>query len=163
LSPKPIISLGLILMVGLVTGCVPIRQLDLRSSNENSEKHESKSTVFQLDRVEKPIGKEDWKNEMEGIASWYGEDFNGHLTANGEVYDMYAFTAAHKTLPLGTTVKVTNLDNGMTTQVRINDRGPYVEGRVIDLSRTAARALNMREKGTTRVKLEVVSWPKDQP
>jgi rare lipoprotein A len=115
-----------------------------------------------LDRVEQPIGKDDWKQEMEGIASWYGEDFNGHLTANGEVYDMYAFTAAHKTLPLGTVVQVTNEDNGMTTQVRINDRGPYVTGRIIDLSRTAARALGMRDQGTAKVKLEVVSWPKGQ-
>lgn len=98
---------------------------------------------------------------MEGIASWYGEDFNGRLTANGEVYDMYKFTAAHKTLPLGTVVKVTNLDNGKTVEVRINDRGPYVQGRIIDLSRTAGRAIGMREAGTAKVKLEVVHWPDD--
>jgi rare lipoprotein A len=114
-----------------------------------------------MDRVEKPISKDDWKNEMEGYASWYGADFNGHLTANGEVYDMYAYTAAHKTLPLGTVVKVTNEENGMTTEVRINDRGPYVAGRVIDLSRTAGRAIGMREAGTAKVKLEVKQWPKD--
>jgi rare lipoprotein A (peptidoglycan hydrolase) len=100
-----------------------------------------------------------WKGELEGMASWYGLDFNGRLTASGEVYDMYEMTAAHKTLPLGTTVKVHNLDNGKTITVRINDRGPYVAGRVIDLSRKAARALGMRENGTAHVRLEVLSRP----
>ena len=160
MSPKKIFPAFLFFFAVLAVGCVPYRQLVVHDTHE-SPGH--KQAVYELDKVEKPIGKDDWKNEIEGIASWYGEDFNGHLTANGEVYDMYAFTAAHKTLPLGTVVKVTNLDNGMTTQVRINDRGPYVEGRIIDLSRTAARALGMREQGTTRVKLEVVSWPKDNP
>ncbi len=150
----------LLLCAGLAAGCVPYRQMIVRESHESTD---HKPVNYDLDRVEKPIGKDDWKNEMEGLASWYGEDFNGRLTANGEVYDMYAFTAAHKTLPLGTVVKVTNEENGMTTQVRINDRGPYVEGRIIDLSRTAARALNMREQGTAKVKLEVMSWPKDKP
>jgi rare lipoprotein A len=97
---------------------------------------------------------------MEGIASWYGEDFNGRLTASGEVYDMYAMTAAHKTLPLGTIVKVTNEENGKSVEVKINDRGPYVKGRVIDMSKTAGRAIGMREAGTAQVKIEVVRWPK---
>ena len=73
---------------------------------------------------------------------------------------MYQFTAAHKTLPLGTVVKVTNLENGQTAEVRVNDRGPYVKGRIIDLSRTAGRAIGMREKGTAKVKLEIIRWPK---
>ncbi len=149
----------LILSLSLLTvGCVPIRQQIYRESRGTSS---NKPVTFEMDRVEKPIGKDDWKNEMEGYASWYGADFNGHLTANGEVYDMYAYTAAHKTLPLGTVVKVTNEENGMTTEVRINDRGPYVAGRVIDLSRTAGRAIGMREVGTAKVKLEVKQWPKD--
>lgn len=100
-----------------------------------------------------------WEDEMEGLASWYGRDFNGHLTASGEVYDMYEMTAAHKTLPLQTVVKVHNLENGKTITVRINDRGPYVAGRVIDLSRKAARALGMRDDGTAKVRLEVLKWP----
>ena len=87
---------------------------------------------------------------MEGIASWYGEDFNGHLTSSGEVYDMYEYTAAHKTLPLGTVVRVINQENGMSTQVRINDRGPFVKERIIDLSRTAARVLATGEKHSVR-------------
>ncbi len=93
---------------------------------------------------------------MEGLASWYGQDFNGRLTSSGEVFDMYDMTAAHKTLPLQTVVRVHNLDNGKSVEVRINDRGPYVAGRIIDLSRKAARALGMRDVGTARVRLEIV-------
>ncbi len=98
---------------------------------------------------------------MEGIASWYGADFEGRLTSNGEIYDMYAFTAAHKTLPLGTVVKVNNLDNGKSVEVRINDRGPYVVGRVIDLTKADAEAIDMTKTGTAHVKLEIVKWPEN--
>ncbi len=91
-----------------------------------------------------------------GIASWYGEGFHGQLTANGEAYDMQAFTAAHRTLPLGTIVKVTNAGNGKLVHVRINDRGPYVDGRIIDLSFASARELAMVADGTAPVQLEVV-------
>jgi len=122
-------------------------------------KGEGMKTEFENPDDFKNADKDAWKDEMEGIASWYGEDFNGRLTANGEVYDMYKFTAAHKTLPLGTVVKVTNQENGKTVEVRINDRGPYVKGRIIDLSRTAGRAIGMREAGTAKVKLEIVRWP----
>ncbi len=89
-----------------------------------------------------------------GVASWYGEDFHGRKTANGEVYDMYAMTAAHRTLPFNTRVKVTNLDNGAKTEVRINDRGPFVPGRIIDLSRSGAKELGMLGPGTARVVVE---------
>ena len=75
-----------------------------------------------------------------GVASWYGPGFHGRRTANGEIYDQYELTAAHRTLPLGTRAMVTNLDNGRSVEVRINDRGPFVDGRVIDLSYGAARA-----------------------
>jgi len=93
------------------------------------------------------------------LASWYGSDFDGKLTANGEVYNMYDMTAAHKTLPLGTKVKVTNTQNGKTAEVRINDRGPYVKGRIIDLSKAAAQTLGI--DGTAPVKLEVTHWPEN--
>jgi len=92
-----------------------------------------------------------------GIASWYGPGFQGRLTANGEVYDMHGMTAAHKKLPFGTVVEVLNLDNGKSVQVRINDRGPFIRGRVIDLSRTAADAIEMLGPGTARVELFLVS------
>ena len=92
-----------------------------------------------------------------GIASYYADAHHGRRTANGERFDMHALTAAHRTLPFGTRVKVTNLDNGRSVVVRINDRGPYVEGRVIDLSQAAARELRFLDRGTTRVRLEVIS------
>ena len=149
------------LMVIFGGGCVPIRQYLSTGHAGEHPGGSATTTVFESPDDFKNLGKDAWKDEMEGIASWYGEDFNGRLTANGEVYDMYKFTAAHKTLPLGTVVKVTNLDNGKTVEVRINDRGPYVKGRIIDLSRTAGRAIDMREAGTAQVKLEVVHWPDD--
>lgn len=89
-------------------------------------------------------------------ASWYGPGFNGRRTANGERYDMHAMTAAHKTLPFGTKVRVTNVANGRSAIVRINDRGPFVRGREIDLSRGAAVAVGMLGAGVARVRLEIL-------
>ncbi len=94
--------------------------------------------------------------EVEGIASWYGEDFHGKKTASGEAYNMYDLTAAHRTLDFGSWVKVTNLDNGKEVVVRINDRGPFKKGRIIDLSLEAARRLDMISEGTAKVKLTVL-------
>ncbi len=92
-----------------------------------------------------------------GIASFYGRRFHGRLTANGERFNMRAMTAAHKTLPFGTMVRVTNPRNGRSVTVRINDRGPFIRGREIDLSRGAAEAIGMISRGHARVELEVVS------
>ncbi|MBF0282401.1 MAG: septal ring lytic transglycosylase RlpA family protein [Zetaproteobacteria bacterium] len=92
-----------------------------------------------------------------GIASWYGDEFNGRKTANGETFDMYALSAAHKTLPLPTLARVTNLDNGKSIVVRINDRGPFVKERLIDLSHAAANALGFLDIGTAHVRVEVIS------
>ena len=91
-----------------------------------------------------------------GVASWYGSYFQGKETASGEPYNMYDLTAAHPTLPLGTMVKVTNLHNGRSIVVKVNDRGPVVPGRIIDLSYNAARALNFKGRGLQRVRLDVV-------
>jgi rare lipoprotein A len=91
-----------------------------------------------------------------GTASWYGEQFQGKETASGELFDMRDFTAAHLTLPLGTFVRVTNLRNGRTVVVRINDRGPVIEGRIIDVSYNAARALDFKKRGLQKVRLDVV-------
>ncbi|HUJ81359.1 MAG TPA: septal ring lytic transglycosylase RlpA family protein [Candidatus Acidoferrales bacterium] len=93
----------------------------------------------------------------EGVASWYGIPFDGHRTSNGEIYDMHQFTAAHRTLPFGAVVRVTNLRNGKQTEVRINDRGPFVANRVIDLSLSAAQAIDMVGTGTAPVRLEMIS------
>jgi rare lipoprotein A len=94
-----------------------------------------------------------------GIASWYGPGFHGRTTANGETYDMEAMTAAHRTLAFNTVVRVDNLDNGRSIQVRINDRGPFVDGRIIDLSRRAARELDMLGAGIAQVRVTVVQTP----
>ena len=94
----------------------------------------------------------------DGIASWYGPDFHGKKTSNGETYSMYAHTAAHKTFPMNTIVRVTSMENGKSTVVRINDRGPFVTGRIIDLSNSAAKDIDMLHKGTARVRVEVIGF-----
>ena len=94
-----------------------------------------------------------------GMASWYGPGFDGHRTATGEVYNQEEMTAASTVIPLGSQVMVTNLDNGRAVQVRINDHGPYVKGRKIDLSHEAARALGILKPGTARVRIDVLSQP----
>jgi peptidoglycan lytic transglycosylase len=98
----------------------------------------------------------------QGVASWYGDPFNGRRTSNGEIYDMHAFTAAHRTLPFNAVVRVTNLRNGKQTEVRITDRGPFVANRVIDLSYSAAQAIDMVGPGTAPVRLEMVSGANPQ-
>lgn len=98
-----------------------------------------------------------------GIASWYGKDFHGKKTSNGERYNMYAMTAAHKTLPLGTRVRVRNLGNGKTVEVRINDRGPFIRGRIIDLSYTAAKKLAVVGPGTAKVEVVALGGTPPSP
>jgi rare lipoprotein A len=93
----------------------------------------------------------------EGNASWYGEPFNGRRASNGEIYDMYKLTAAHRTLPFETMVRVTNLSNGKSTTVRITDRGPFIENRIIDLSLAAAREIDSVGPGVVPVRVEVIS------
>ena len=97
-------------------------------------------------------------NIYRGIASWYGPNFHGKKTSNGEWYDMYAMTAAHKTLPMNTIVKVTNLLNGKSVIVRINDRGPFVKNRIIDLSYAAAKKIGVVSHGTAPVRLEILGF-----
>ena len=94
-----------------------------------------------------------------GTASWYGKDFHGKPTASGEIYNMYGYSAAHKTLPLGTRVRVTNLDNGRRIVVPVNDRGPFVGKRIIDMSYGAARHLGMVKEGLAKVRIEVIQTP----
>jgi len=94
----------------------------------------------------------------EGIASWYGRPYHGRKTASGEIYNMYGISAAHRTLPFGTKVRVHDLDNGREVVVPINDRGPFIEGRIIDLSYGAAKALHMNIAGIARVKLEILGY-----
>ena len=98
------------------------------------------------------------KKRMVGISSFYAEDFHGKLTANGEIYDMYGLTAAHKTLPLNTVARVTNLENGKSLILRINDRGPYIQGRMLDCSYGAAKKLDFVQQGKTKVQVDVIEW-----
>jgi rare lipoprotein A len=117
-------------------------------------------TLPKADKLSQPKGKTKTRQVEEkpyqvGIASWYGKQFHGRTTASGEDFDMFELTAAHRQLPLGTYVKVTNLKNGKWIIVRVNDRGPYVEGRIMDLSYSAARMLGF-QSGIERVRLDVV-------
>ena len=109
----------------------------------------------------KTIGKyKDTKDTFYGISSYYGlnDGFDGNLTANGEIFDKDGISAAHKTLPLNSVVKVTNLSNGKSLTLRINDRGPYIDGRILDCSYGAALKLDFVQEGTTEVKVKVIKW-----
>ena len=120
-----------------------------QSSFSRSKKTSSKKTSKRTTKHRKIL---------KGISSFYAEDFHGKLTANGEVYDMYGLTAAHKTLPLNTVCRVTNLSNKKSLIFRINDRGPYIKGRILDCSYGAAKKLDFINEGTTNVKIEVIEW-----
>ena len=114
-----------------------------------------------VDRRMPPPEKQMTKKEVPkgvqyGIASWYGKDFHGKPTSSGEIYDMYQLTCAHNTLPLGTMVMVTNMENGKSVELKVNDRGPFVKDRIIDLSYAAAQIIGMYEKGTAYVKVEFI-------
>lgn len=121
------------------------------------------TTVLYSCRSPRPVSAPELGYTEIGIASWYGQEFHGRPTASQEIFDQHDLTAAHRTLPFGTMVLVTNLENGRQVTVRINDRGPFVRGRIIDLSYAAARLLGIVGPGTSRVKIEVVSFnPKEE-
>ncbi|MDD5543061.1 MAG: septal ring lytic transglycosylase RlpA family protein [Acidobacteriia bacterium] len=102
-----------------------------------------------------------YSSELVGIASYYGDPHNGRPTANGEVFDKHALTAAHRTLPFNTRVRVNDLDNHRSVEVRINDRGPFIDGRIIDLSEEAGRRMGLIGPGTAHVRLDILSMPAD--
>lgn len=146
-----------LLLVGL-NGCasmkvvhipIPIPTFGLGGGKDKDQK-----TVISNEQEDKEILK---AGEAKGIASWYGPKFHRKQTANGERYNMYAMTAAHRTLPFDSKVLVKNVKNGKETIVRINDRGPFVKGRIIDLSRAAARELDFENDGITEVHIQVVN------
>lgn len=110
-------------------------------------------------RVNAPIAPARLGSTETGVASWYGVPYHGRRAASGEIYDMQQLTAAHRSLPFQTWVEVTNLSNGKQVDVRINDRGPFVNGRILDLSQAAARDIDMLRAGTTRVRLKVIPPP----
>ena len=101
--------------------------------------------------------KKDYEYDETGIGSWYGAKFHGRKTANGEIYDMNSISAAHRTLPMPSFVRVTNLENGRTMNIRLNDRGPYAHGRILDLSRRAAQLLGFEKQGTARIRVRILA------
>lgn len=150
-----------VLLVGIAGGCAPSpryttsRQPPPSAGGETVKKAYDKPYMvygIEYEPMEKaPLGK-----TFRGMASFYGEDFHGKKTSTGEVFDMYGLTAAHKTLPLNTWVEVRNLGNKRTVIVRVNDRGPFVEGRLIDLSYGAAREIHMVENGVQEVEITIL-------
>jgi rare lipoprotein A len=136
-----ILTLYLVFLILFLAACVPRHRIVYERRTPPPEKG--------------AIEKRESRGVQQGIASWYGADFHGKQTSSGEVYDMYQLTCAHNTLPLGTMVMVTNLENGRSVELKVNDRGPFVKGRIIDVSYAAARMLDMSEKGTAMVKVEV--------
>lgn len=133
----------LIVVFFLLTACAPRHRIVYERRTPPPEKGAT-------------IEKRESRGVQQGIASWYGADFHGKQTSSGEVYDMYQLTCAHNTLPLGTMVMVTNLENGKSVELKVNDRGPFVKDRIIDVSYAAARMLDMHEQGTAAVRVEVI-------
>src|SRR4030066_707835 len=142
----------LLILFFLLVACGP-RHVVIDRRTPPAEKQEVKK---EKSVPETKIEKRESKEVQFGVASWYGGEFHGRPTSSGEVYDMYQLTCAHNTLPLGTMVMVTNLENGKSVELKVNDRGPFVKGRIIDVSYAAAKMLDMCEKGTALVKVEVL-------
>ncbi len=134
------------IILTLMTGCAA----SPRFTTEQSP-HLSKPEISKEESSRSP-------SVQEGVASYYADEFHGRRTSNGEIYDMHQLTAAHQTLPFNTKVKVTNKTNGRSVIVRINDRGPFMKDRIIDLSLAAAKELEMIGPGTAEVRLEVIEW-----
>ena len=140
-----------IIIFFLLFSCTAAPRFNSQTAGNSSNK---KNTV--LLSSSRKINKNKYKSELRGFTSWYGPNFHGKLTANGEVYDQYGVTAAHKTLPLGTVARVTNIDNGKSTILRINDRGPYVGDRILDCSYGAAIKLGFKDLGTANVEIKII-------
>jgi len=140
--------------VSAVPDAVPKPEVKTRSGNPES---------YEIDgKVYRVLDTSEGYRET-AMASWYGQAFQGRRTSSGEPYDMYQMTAAHKTLPIPTYVRVTNMENGRSVVVRVNDRGPFIEGRIIDLSLVAAQKLDMVRNGTARVEVVALDPPARGP
>ena len=123
-----------------------------------SPRYNSSNSNYKKTKSNNSVRKKTNQTIYEGISSWYGPNFHGKLTANGEIFDMYGTTAAHKTLPLNSIVRVTNLENYKSLILKINDRGPYVGDRILDCSFGAAKKLGFDKLGTTTVKIEIIEF-----
>jgi rare lipoprotein A len=149
--------------IAVFTACGPKRAPSSRSTDATWRKQKASQKPYTvLGRRYEPLASHEGF-EQTGIASWYGPDFHGKSTSNGETYDMHALTAAHKTLPLGVFVRVRNTDNDREIVVRVNDRGPFVKGRIIDLSYAAAKKLGVDLVGTAPVRIEALGYGGTEP
>lgn len=149
----------------MLTGCSSVdanRPFEFSNLTEEVTAIKADGGVYKVGSTYTALGqkytpKEDYNYSETGVASWYGSDFHNKRTANGEVYNMHAITAAHRTLPLPSIVRVTNLENGKSIVARVNDRGPYVKNRIIDLSQKGAELLGYKMQGTAKVKVEILA------
>ena len=148
----------LLFVIPLIGGCAQVElasHFGKQAVNGHSKGSYKVGSPYRI-KGKKYYPKVDYDYKKTGVASWYGPGFHGKKTANGETYDQNALTAAHKTLPLPSIVKVTNLRNGKSLIVRVNDRGPYAHGRIIDMSKRGAELLGFKNQGTAKVKVEVL-------
>ncbi len=147
----PLFAVLVFATVILASGCFSSRSKSAYSSPARNNASQSTGTTTQTDS-EWQVG-----TVIEGKASWYGKKFHGRKTANGEVFDMYGHSAAHKDMPLGSTVRITNLANDKSIELRVNDRGPYVGDRILDLSYAAAKELGYADQGVANVRAEILA------
>ena len=138
---------SLLFLAAIAQGCSAL-------SRSSSSVPDGSTQVTRVEPIERGFVVPDTRPVYVGNASWYGPGFTGRKTASGEIFDDTKFTAAHRTLPLGSKAQVTHLDNGKSVKVEINDRGPFIQDRIIDLSRAAARVLGMVDEGVARVRVE---------
>jgi len=152
---RSLIACGLVALLSLLAGCAwnpgeaPQRPAQTRGVYKIGQPYQINGVWY--------YPAEDLTYDETGIASWYGEDFHGKFTANGEIFDLNALSAAHRTLPMPSIVQVTNLDNGRTLKLRVNDRGPYARGRIIDVSRRAAQLLGFESPGIAKVRVQILA------
>ena len=142
----------LLILFFLIVACGPRHVVIDRRTPPPEKQEVKKEKSFPETKIEKRESRE----VQYGVASWYGGEFHGRPTSSGEIYDMYQLTCAHNTLPLGTVVMVTNIENGRSLELKVNDRGPFVKERILDVSYAAAQMLGMWGKGTALVKVEVI-------
>ena len=160
LNSKIYLMLG---SVALLFGCASEpRQFEYKNLPQEVEAIKEDGGVYKVGKKYTVLGQtytpeEDYSYSETGMASWYGDDFHNKRTANGETYNMNDITAAHRTLPLPSIVRVTNLENGRSIIARVNDRGPYVKNRIIDVSQKGAELLGYKNKGVTKVKVEILA------
>ena len=160
----PVALLVLVLALGFLSGCghkpvsVAVPPPPSVEPPPSEESGEARPSAVVSDAIEIPHDAKPLLVET-GIASWYGAPYHNRRGSNGEIYDMRAMTAAHRTLPLGSIVRVTSIDNGSSAVVRITDRGPFIQGRIVDLSQAAAQKIGLVQRGTAEVRLEVLKTP----